>query len=438
MNPTTPILKRTKAAAKFDIFLSIVRYTLIGAVIWGSLFIGFGYYTEAAFPLTFAIILGLGYYLRGQIVTNKHLTILYTTLIFILPISLQVMMGGIHESGFVGIWAVLSPMAALLFLRYVDARRLFILFVAALIAVIVYEMTLLKDGNINNSIGTFLLVANVITINIICFLTFSFFSGQMVLSKKEIHSQTDTLNTGLDYAKTVQRSLINSNLGGLQKRFTFFIYCKPKQVVCGDFVWSNTSSDNITHLAVADCAGHGIAAAFLSILGSTFLDEIILTNKTTNPSDILSELSDHLREKQKTNHSKFKDFLIDMTILKIDPNNNIIEYSCANTTILKFTNEKLELIESETKSLGSSKTPNYSTETLKTSKGDKIYLSSNGIKKQLNAQGKALGTDGYVKIIDQIKTSTIVAQEIQFNNKINDWMKDAEVSDDLLVVGIKA
>lgn len=107
--------------------------------------------------------------------------------------------------------------------------------------------------------------------------------------KEEIQLQHSEITDSINYAKRIQDAMINKQsewdkIGS--KRFIFF---RPKDVVSGDFYWAH-NMDNISIWAVADCTGHGVPGAFMSMLGFGFLNEIVIEGVVTNAAEILNRL----------------------------------------------------------------------------------------------------------------------------------------------------
>lgn len=108
-----------------------------------------------------------------------------------------------------------------------------------------------------------------------------------------------------------------------------FVYWLPKQIVSGDFYWIK-EVDNKIIIAAVDCTGHGIPGAFMSILGISLLNEIILHNKTTQPNLILNELRKEVKSslQQTEKRTSARDGM-DMAICTIDKMTNKMQYSGA-------------------------------------------------------------------------------------------------------------
>src|SRR5690606_4369974 len=93
------------------------------------------------------------------------------------------------------------------------------------------------------------------------------------------------------YAEKIQRSILPDQ-EIIQDFFSdSFVLFKPKQVVSGDFYWMYKLSDNEVYIAAADCTGHGVPGAFMSMIGATMLNEIVISKQVVEPAQILSELN---------------------------------------------------------------------------------------------------------------------------------------------------
>jgi serine phosphatase RsbU (regulator of sigma subunit) len=252
------------------------------------------------------------------------------------------------------------------------------------------------------------------------------------LQKKNI---TDSIN----YASRIQSALLPpENLLNelLPEHFVLYL---PRDIVSGDFYWI-TIVGNKTIIAVADCTGHGVPGAFMSMLGFAYLNEIV--NKT--PDLQAHEILNELRVKVKTtlhqnNDSENKDG-IDIALAIIDPDSKMLQYSGANNPLIICRNNSLINLPPDKMPIGihSFESESFTLHNEKLEPGDIVYMFSDGYMDQFGGEKvKKLGKNNFEKILLTSSQLSIKAQRYYLEEKILEWMVDYEQIDDILVMGIK-
>ncbi|MBA3707032.1 MAG: tetratricopeptide repeat protein, partial [Bacteroidetes bacterium] len=106
----------------------------------------------------------------------------------------------------------------------------------------------------------------------------------------EIEKKNMVITDSIEYAKNIQSAILPEE-EELKKHFqNYFIFYKPKDIVSGDFYWINEQENKLL-FAVADCTGHGVPGAFMSLMGHNLLREIVSSKNSSGPSEILDELN---------------------------------------------------------------------------------------------------------------------------------------------------
>ena len=165
-----------------------------------------------------------------------------------------------------------------------------------------------------------------------------------------ISQQNQEILDSLHYAKNIQ-SAIMPHTDSIDKIFTDgFVLYMPKDIVSGDFYFLEEFNDRI-YLAVADCTGHGVAGAFMSMVGTALLKQIILQNKFTDPAKILNELNEGiveaLRQKQTSSHGG-----MDIAMCVIDRTEMTLQFAGANRPLHIERNDTTELIKPDKLPIG--------------------------------------------------------------------------------------
>jgi serine phosphatase RsbU (regulator of sigma subunit) len=249
-----------------------------------------------------------------------------------------------------------------------------------------------------------------------------------------IRHQKKEIMDSINYAQRIQQAILPFR-GDITIK-DFFILYKPKDIVSGDFYFYK-STPNGYLLAVADCTGHGVPGAFMSLIGSKDLKEI--TEKTFEPGKILSRLNIAVKQTLKQNT---EDATRDgMDIVMVHVSGNRVTYAGANRA-LWYIDAQNELIEVKaTKHAIGGLTDNdqeFEEHVLDLQKGDMVYLSSDGFADQFGGdKGKKLTTKKMKEELRKISYKPMAEQEAYLGSTIETWRGNIEQLDDICVIGIR-
>ncbi|MBN2667677.1 MAG: tetratricopeptide repeat protein [Bacteroidales bacterium] len=289
----------------------------------------------------------------------------------------------------------------------------------------------------------------------------------IVVLQKEILEKTHLeISQSIDYAKRIQQSILPEPSLLAEHLSDHFVYFRPKDKVSGDYYWWS-HIENHTIIAVADCTGHGVPGAFMSMLGTSFLREIVQKEYITHTGVILRKLRKEVIKslKQNTESGSQKDGM-DMAIISINHANNIVQYSGANNPLyiiknseLNVLNEKinnvvkqmdsLELKKQTTKlfyEIKPDKMPiaiydkmdSFRTIEFKVEKGDQLYLFSDGFADQFGGPNeKKFKYKPFKQLLFSISDKPLIEQKNILNLSFEEWKTQQEQVDDVVVMGIK-
>ena len=181
----------------------------------------------------------------------------------------------------------------------------------------------------------------------------------IIEQKEEIEAHRDELakkNTmitdSINYARRIQDAILPSD-AAIKKAFpdSFLLYL-PKDIVSGDFYWL-TCTENYDFIAVADCTGHGVPGAFMSMIGNSLLNEIVKEKKFTSPSKILGRLNIRVKEALlQGGKSKMQADGMDITICRISKDRKEAVIASANQNVIYKQNKQVKTIEGDMYSIG--------------------------------------------------------------------------------------
>ncbi len=262
------------------------------------------------------------------------------------------------------------------------------------------------------------------------------------LEKKNalIAEKNKEMTDSLNYAKRLQAAILPREEVIKNSFDRFFVLYMPKDIVSGDFYFFEQIK-NKTIIAGADCTGHGVAGAIMSMVGSSLLKQIILEKQINNPAEILNQLNDGVIEalKQSENHSHDG---MDILLCTFDLENLQLEFAGANRPLLLIRDGILSVFPTDKFPIGGLQiehSESYTKQNLSLKKDDLIYIFSDGYADQFGGElGKKLMTKKFKELLLSIHHQPMEAQGSSLHRFIIEWMGTSyEQVDDMLVIGIK-
>lgn len=270
-------------------------------------------------------------------------------------------------------------------------------------------------------------------------------TSEIIRQKNEIEKQraiiqekNDDITESINYAKSVQQSILQFSATP-EKLSDSFILFKPKDIVSGDFYWYS-SIKHLDILVAADCTGHGVAGAFMTIIGVTILNEVITKEGTTNPDLILHELDKRVMQSLQQQQTNSNTHGMDIGICLIDHNSNTVTYSGANRPLYYFLNGEFNEIKGSKASIGDSivETKKFESHAISYKSGDTFYMSSDGYADQFGGfKGKKFMTKKFKNLLIDIQPLSMNDQKNKLDEEIENWMLNNEQTDDIVVTGFK-
>lgn len=257
--------------------------------------------------------------------------------------------------------------------------------------------------------------------------------------KKLIEEKNKDITDSINYAKRIQDAILPEQ-PLLNKLFVdSFVLFKPKDIVSGDFYWF-AEQNGIKIIAAADCTGHGVPGALMSMIGSNILNKLVLEKGITQPELILNELNEEVRTalKQKESTSETRDGM-DISIISISDNQ--LQYAGAHRPLFIVSNRELQEIKANKFSIGGiqqEENRTFTNHIVTLQKNDALYLSSDGFADQFGGiNGKKLMTKTFKELLISIQNKKMNEQKEFLNDAIENWKGPREQVDDILVIGIK-
>ena len=257
--------------------------------------------------------------------------------------------------------------------------------------------------------------------------------------KDQIEQKNILITDSIDYAKNIQDAILPP-INVLEKHFSnSFIFYKPKDIVSGDFYWMHDEPTNGSFfVAAADCTGHGVPGAFMSLLGFIMLDEIV-RNVRVAPAEILKEVNKQLMEMlhQNSENTTGK-FGMDIALIKYDKSNKEIIFAGAHKPLIIINNGQVNEVKANKVSIGTSNNCSFDNNSVQAKEGDMIYLYSDGFQDQIGGEKrKKFLAFHFKELLKQIHTFEPEKQKEELEKEHNKWRAKNDQTDDILIIGFK-
>jgi len=257
--------------------------------------------------------------------------------------------------------------------------------------------------------------------------------------KEEIEEAHEQITASIRYAKRIQTAVLPSQeiISALLPEH--FILFRPRDIVSGDFYFVKQVK-NYLYIAAADCTGHGVPGAFMSMLGITLLNEILNNAKYKNAAEILNELRVQIKNSlQQTGQLGEQQDGMDIAFCSINLENNVLSFAGAHNPCWVFRKNHFFELPADRMPVGIfQKEKPFTENTFQLEKNDVIYLFSDGFSSQFG------GTDNEKYKIGRMKTflSTVFEknlseQKVLLEQELDSWQKTQQQTDDILVIGVK-
>jgi serine phosphatase RsbU (regulator of sigma subunit) len=258
-------------------------------------------------------------------------------------------------------------------------------------------------------------------------------SAQKMMLEHKNKEITDSIN----YAQRIQSAILPSSDYVNKTLPNSFVLYKPKDIVAGDFYWIKKVNDNIVY-ATADCTGHGVPGAMVSVVCSNSLNQSIKELKTANPAEILEMTRTLVKESFKSKDDNVKDGM-DITLCSINYLQNTIQFTGANNPLYIIRNKQIIEVKGDKQPVGNHiKEVPFTVHTMQLEKNDVVYTFSDGYVDQFGGEkGKKFMRKRFKALLLKISNKPMQEQKSILNNTFETWRGELEQVDDVCVIGIR-
>ena len=262
---------------------------------------------------------------------------------------------------------------------------------------------------------------------------------QQKLTEQIIREKNKDITDSINYAKKIQQSILPSHelVPGALK--DYFILYQPKDIISGDFYWYTYVEDYFL-FACADCTGHGVPGALMSMIGSNFISTIVIEKKITRPEGALTELDKRVRKALKQDEEPENRDGMDIAFCSMNINKKILHYAGANRPLVIIRNGELKEYSPTKSPIGGQHHTDkvFAGNKIELQSGDCIYLFSDGITDQFGGEkGKKFMKKRFYDLMLSNSKLKMNEQRLVILKAFENWKGKLEQTDDVCVLGIR-
>lgn len=297
---------------------------------------------------------------------------------------------------------------------------------------------------------TIIITLLILFLSVVAFFAYTFFKSNKQKQKQNeliteqhhlLQEKQVEINDSINYAKNIQNALLPSNSVFAERGKEYFIYFDPKDVVSGDFYWASQVKHDKNDLFIcitADCTGHGVPGAFMSLISISFLNEIINEKKIVDPAQILNAL----REKIIQTLSNDRQDGLDCLVCVINNKTNELNFAGANSRFFVAHKNNNTILDYKTDKMPVGKSPkqneSFTSNNIQLHEGDIIYSFTDGYADQFGGpKNKKLKVKKVEEKISEVVNESLSIQEEQLKKLFSNWKGDKEQTDDVTLIAIK-
>lgn len=262
---------------------------------------------------------------------------------------------------------------------------------------------------------------------------------EILIKNTVLEIQKREIEDSIRYARRIQSAVIPSEKDCINLLTDAFVLFRPLNIVSGDFYWISQVGNKIIFTA-ADCTGHGVPGAFMSMLGVAFLNEIVNKDKITEPDLILNNLRAKVIQalQQQGISGEARDGM-DIAIVTIDKTENKLAYAGAYNPLIMIHNGEIIETAGDKMPIGiyENMAP-FQRHELDINTGDVFYMSSDGYEDQFGGpDGKKFKAKQFKQLLLEIHNQPMEKQKEILEKRFEEWKGDLPQIDDVVVIGLK-
>ncbi len=263
---------------------------------------------------------------------------------------------------------------------------------------------------------------------------------EIELQRDHIFLQNNEITSSIHYAKRIQQAVLPGKHILEKSLPDHFIFFKPRDIVSGDFYWVE-EKENLIFICAADCTGHGVPGAFMSLLGLTFLNEIVNKDGVIHADEILNMLRSYIINSlsNQGESEETKDGM-DLALVVIDLDKDQMEFAGAYNPLILIRDNELIEYKADKMPVGKHIGPEspFRNHLIPLQAGDMIYMFSDGYQDQFGGERDAkYKSKPFKKLLQRISSNPAKVQAELLNTELEAWQGDTEQVDDILILGFR-
>gem|GEM_PF-1574074 len=257
---------------------------------------------------------------------------------------------------------------------------------------------------------------------------------------KTLSHKNKMITDSLTYAKMIQDAMINRQQDLTELIPESFIVFNPRDIVSGDFYWYEKIGTK-TIVIAADCTGHGVPGAFLTFIGNSLLNQIVVHERITDPAQILTRIDAGFAEALNQEHSDNTDGM-DIAICVFDEETSKLAYGGAKNSLMKFYGDDFEEVNADKSSIGGFEIKrrnlqkDFTTKYIDVKPNMWFYIFSDGIVDQFDRRSKRKYSKSRLKeLLFRAQYLPTEKQKCVITQDISDWRGSDKQTDDIIIIG---
>lgn len=264
----------------------------------------------------------------------------------------------------------------------------------------------------------------------------------LALQNQEISEKNKDITDSITYARRIQQSVLPDEDVLFSNVIDAFIFYQPRDIVSGDFYWFRKEGSRL-YVACADCTGHGVPGALVSVIGVNLLEQIVTAKKSISTGELLDQLHRMMYVAlHKDSLARGSTDGMDIGVLCIDTAANKVEFSGASRPLFHYTGKTLTQVKGERYSIGGVREVEsasmFKTNEFSLEKGDAFYLFTDGYADQFGGRdGKKFMSKKFFELIATNTDTEMKVQQTMLDRAFKSWKGSNAQVDDVLVIGVR-
>ncbi len=262
-----------------------------------------------------------------------------------------------------------------------------------------------------------------------------FFKTEITSNRLILRVKNKEILDSIAYAKRIQEAILPQLKLFHQNLNEIFVLYKPKDVVAGDFYWMELKNNKVL-FAAADCTGHGVPGAMVSVVCNNALNRAVREHGLTIPGEILTKTREIVIQEFEKSEEDVKDGM-DIALCALEGNK--LQYAGAHNPLWIIRNGEIIETKANKQPIGQFDNPEpYTTHSFNLEQGDSLYIFSDGYIDQFGGEkGKKFKAKAFRKLLLSIQDKSMEEQKTVIDESFETWRGNLEQIDDVCVIGVR-